>query len=301
MLLFIMIPVSAVFLLAVFRYTAFFLSNHLAGELAEIREGTGPMGVPILRGVVTAMLADAAALFNSLFLLLPEDTPATPGTPVVMVHGLYHNRTAWRIMKRRLKRAGFTNLHTYQYNSFTRDFEPAVLGLLRKLDGLLAGAPDGKAVLVGHSLGGLVCRCVAGNPQYRDRIAALVTLGSPHKGSDLARLGGNRMARDLIPGRHISRAVERMTDPDCPRLGVYTLTDDLRFPALHAPYRARGAGRKEYAPPMAHVWMLYSREVSGMVSGFLKREGRDIAFSRKCRTVTGIFEQEPFSRTRFNR
>ena len=81
MLLFIMIPVSAVFMLAVFRYAAFFLSNHLAGELAEIREGTGPMGVPVLRGVVTAMLADMTALFNSLFLLLPEDAPVTPGTP----------------------------------------------------------------------------------------------------------------------------------------------------------------------------------------------------------------------------
>ena len=42
-----------------------------------------------------------------------------------MVHGLYHNRTAWLIMKRRLRKAGYTNLHTYQYNSFTRDFEPA--------------------------------------------------------------------------------------------------------------------------------------------------------------------------------
>lgn len=273
MLFFIMVLILVAFMLAAFRYVAFFLSNHLAGELREIREGTGPMGIPILRGVTTAMLADALALFNSLFLLLPEDKPVGPGIPVVMVHGLYHNRTAWRIMKSRLKRAGFANLHTYQYNSFTRDFEPAVLGLLRKLDSLSIDRPDGKVVLVGHSLGGLVCRCVAGNPQYRDRIAALVTLGSPHKGSDLARLGGNRMARDLIPGRHIAQAVERMPDPDCPRLGIYTLTDDYVFP-LSMLRTGREGWEETTCSPMAHVWMLYSREISRLVMDFLKEKVR---------------------------
>ncbi|BDQ34669.1 esterase/lipase family protein [Pseudodesulfovibrio portus] len=258
----------AVFVLAVLRYTAFFLSNHLAGELGEIREKAGPLFLPVLRGVVTAMLADAVALASSLFLLLPEDDPDTPGVPVVMVHGLYHNRTAWLIMKRRLRKAGYTNLHTYQYNSFTRDFEPAVHGLLRKLDSL-PGGRDAGVVLMGHSLGGLVSRCVAGNPQYRDRIKGLITLGSPHHGSDLARLGGNRMARDLIPGRHISRAVDRMPDPHCPRLGIFTLTDDYVFP-LSMLRTGREGWQEKICSPMAHVWMLYSREISAMVVDFLK-------------------------------
>jgi len=255
--------------LAALRYTAFFLSNRLAGELGEVRKGTGPLFLPVLRGLATAMLADATALFSSLLLLLPEDDSGTPGTPVVMVHGLYHNRTAWLIMKRRLKKAGYTNLHTCQYNSFTRDFEPAVHGLLRKLDILLADSPDTGVILMGHSLGGLVSRCAAGNPQYRNRIAALITLGSPHHGSDLARLGMNRMARDLIPGGHIARAVDRMPDPDCPRLGIRTLTDDYVFP-LSMLRTGREGWQEKTCAPMAHVWMLYSREVANMVIDFLK-------------------------------
>ena len=258
-----------VFVLAALRYTAFYLANRLAGELGEIRKGAGPLFVPILRGMVTAMLADAAALASSLLLLLPEDDSGTPGTPVVMVHGLYHNRTAWLIMKRRLRKAGYTNLYTYQYNSFTRDFEPAVHGLLRKLDSLPSDRPNTRVILVGHSLGGLVSRCVAGNPQYRERIAALVTLGSPHHGSALARLGTNRMARDLIPGGHISQAVDRMPDPDCPRLGIYTLTDDYVSP-LSMLKTGRQGWQEKVCSPMAHVWMLYSRQVSKMAIDFLK-------------------------------
>ncbi|MBG0791759.1 MAG: alpha/beta fold hydrolase [Desulfovibrionaceae bacterium] len=271
MLSFISLFFWVVFGLAVLRYAVFFLSNRRAGDLTAIREGTGPLLFPVLRGVLTAVLADAVVLVSSLFLLLPEDEPPAPGLPVIMVHGLYHNRTAWRIMKRRLKKAGFTNLHTYQYNSFSRDFEPAVHGLLRKMDLVLAGRPEAKAILIGHSLGGLVSRCAAGNPRYRDRIAALITLGSPHKGSDLAWLGPNRMARDLLPGGHIARAVDRMPDPDCPRLGLYTLTDDYVFP-LSMLRTGRPGWQEATCPPMAHVWMLYSRQVTKKVIHFLKEK-----------------------------
>lgn len=266
MLCFILWVFFLLFIFVAVRYAVFFLSNQLAGELGDIREQIGPLVFPILRAVASAMLADVVLFLTLPFLLLPEGKPDGPGIPVVMVHGLYHNRTAWLIMKRWLARAGFTNLHTYQYNSFTRDFEPAVLGLLRKLDRL-----DGKVVLVGHSLGGLVSRCVAGNPQYRDRIAGLVSLGSPHGGSDLARLAGNRMGRGLIPGHHIPQSVERMSDPNCPRLGVYSLTDDYVCPVSMLRTGREGWVEK-VCSPMSHVWMLYSCEIANMVSEFLKKE-----------------------------
>ena len=80
------------------------------------------------------------------------------------------------------------------------------------------------------------------------------------------------MARDLLPGGHIARAVERMPDPDCPRLGVYTLTDDYVFP-LSMLRIGRPGWQEQVCPPMAHVWMLYSRKVAETVIGFLKEQG----------------------------
>lgn len=263
--------VSIIVLFTLFRFGAFLVSNHMAGELNEIREKTGGLTLPVLRGMATAMMADLIVLPSFLLALLPERETNGTGTPVVLVHGLFHNRSAWLFMERRLRRAGFTNLHTYQYNSFTKDFEPAVHGLLRKLDRVLAANPDGKVILIGHSLGGLVSRCAAGNRQYRDRIAGLVTLGSPHKGSDLAWFGGNRMARDLIPGRHIAQSVERMPDPECPRFGIYTLTDDYVFP-LSMLRTGRPGWEERICSPMGHVWMLYSREVAGTVIQFLNQK-----------------------------
>ena len=265
----ILILAGAFALFTLARYAAFLLSNGLAGQLPEIRRATGGLWRPMLRSMGTALAGDVmvAATFPTILMQEPEEGDGT--MPVLLVHGLYHNRTAWLLFKRRLRRAGFTNLHTYGYNSYTQDFDHAMHGMRAKLDWLLGDDPDARVILVGHSLGGLICRCAAGDPRYCDRVACLVTLGSPHKGSELALAGCNRMARQLIPGRRIAREVAAAPDPDCPRLGILTLIDDYVFP-LDLLRTGRDGWVERVCSPMSHVWMLYSAEVAGTVAGFLK-------------------------------
>ena len=266
MLTTILLAVLLFFLLfPVLRYILFLIFSYHSGHLRYVRKQLNGLARPLFRGWLTAMGADLLVLPLYGLGLVPPCEGGKEGMPVVLVHGLYHNRSAWAVMKFRLRRAGLKNLHTYQYNSFTAPFEPAVAGLARKLDEL----PDGPFLLVGHSLGGLVCRAVAGDPRYRNRVAGLVALGSPHGGSDLARLGGNRMARDLIPGRHISRRMAEVVDPDCPRLALYNLVDDYVFP-LDKLQPGRPGWREEVCPPMGHVWMLFSRDVADRVIAFLR-------------------------------
>jgi len=254
------------------RYAAFAISNYRSGELALIREKTGGLGWPVLRGVLTAMAAELIAVATYPLGWFREFGRDGEGTPVVLVHGLFHNASAWSIMLNRLDRAGFHNLHTYQYDSFSKDFETAVEGMEKKLDRVLGARTGGSVILIGHSLGGLVCRRVAGDPKYRDRVAGLMALGSPHKGSDLAWFGGNAMSRGLIPGRSIAEAVAGVPDPECPKLAVYTLVDDFVFP-LSMLLPDRPGWEERICSPMGHVWMVYSREVTAMVIEFLRKVG----------------------------
>ncbi len=270
MLIFILSLIAfIVVVLSALRYGAFILSNGIAGQLSEIREGVGQMDRAVGKGLLKAVAADCIVLPTSLLALFPDREEYAPGTPILMVHGLYHNKSAWTVFRHRLKQAGFSNLHTYQYNSFTKDFDAALVGMEAKLDQLLAQSSEGKVILIGHSLGGLVSRCVAGKAAYRDRVTALITLGSPHKGSDLAWLGGNRMARSLIPGRYIAQTVEGTPDPNCPRLGIYTLTDDYVFP-LDMLRTGRAGWQERICSPMSHVWMLFSEEVAEMTIEFIR-------------------------------
>jgi len=220
--------------------------------------------------MATAGMADVI-VFPSYWLgVLGDRSVMRDGTPVLLVHGLFHNSSAWWLMKRRLLAAGFSNLHTYQYNSFSGDFETAVEGMRRRLDTLLRGRPDGKVLLLGHSLGGLVCRAAVGDPRYWDRVAGLVTLGTPHGGSDMARFGTNAMSRGLIPGRDIPKMADAAVDVHCPKLAIYNFADDYVFP-METLLPKRPGWEEVECSPMGHVWMLYSSEVAGMIVKFFKR------------------------------
>lgn len=265
--------VVAVLLFAVLfpmsRFMAFLVSNYRSGHLRYIRTTLGGLAKPLFIGQITAMASEFLAVLTYPLALLPSFHRERPGIPIMLVHGLFHNKAGWLLFKWRLRKAGFTNLHTYQYNSFTNDFDHAVTGFEKRLDSLLGESGDAQVVLIGHSQGGLVCRCAAGNPRFADRVAALVTLGSPHRGSDLAWCGTNKMSRDLAPGGPTAQRVERAPDPDCPRFGIYTLVDDFVFP-LPMLQTGREGWREVVCSPMSHVWMLYSGEISAGVVRFLR-------------------------------
>lgn len=264
----------ALLVFSLVRYAAFLASNARAGLLAGIRDSGGGLARPLLAGMATSFVAGVAALMAYPLAWLPRRERAAGNLPVVLVHGLYHNRSAWVLFSRRLARAGFTDLHTYEYNSFTGQFDQAVEGLCQTLDRLLGPRPGARAILVGHSLGGLVCRAVAADSRCRDRVAALVALGSPHGGSELARLGVGTMARGLIPacgeaGGGISARVETLPEPDCPKLALISPVDDFVFPrsCLHP---GRPGWVEHMVRPMGHVYMLYSAEVAARTAEFLR-------------------------------
>jgi triacylglycerol esterase/lipase EstA (alpha/beta hydrolase family) len=273
------VAVVTVTALTLVRYAAFLVSNTRAGLLAQARDARGRLARPLLIGLGTSLVSGIVALAAYPLAWLPHREREPGALPVVLVHGLYHNRSAWVLFARWLGRAGFTDLHTVQYNSFTGDFDTAADSLCRTLDRLLGPRPGARAILVGHSLGGLVCRAAAGDPRFAGRMAALVTLGTPQHGSELARLGLGGMARGLIPGRTIAQhgipaTVEAAPDPDCPRLALLSPVDDFVFPASCL-RTGRPGWDERMVKPMSHVFMLYSREVAALVVDFLKSATRN--------------------------
>lgn len=115
-----------------------------------------------------------------------------------MVHGLYHNRTAWLFMKHRLNRQGFSNLNTWQYNSFTTSYPELVLEL-RKQIAKLYEENNCRVMLVGHSLGGLIICGAAAEPDIENKVSGIITLGTPFKGSILTLVAPGRLGRSLHP------------------------------------------------------------------------------------------------------
>ncbi|WP_449242818.1 alpha/beta fold hydrolase [Desulfovibrio sp.] len=264
-----LVPLAFILLVVGLTYALFLLENLRSGHLARMRRQPGGALRPLLRGV-SAALAEQILLVGSYPLgWLPPRERRAGGPVVLLVHGLYHNRAAWILFRRRLARAGYANARFFSYSSFTRDFD----GLRRELSERildLAAEGDAPVALIGHSLGGLLLRAAVCDERLRGRAACLLTLGSPHRGSTLAHLALGGLGRSLRPGTPLMRGLAVLREPaDLPRLALVSPVDNMVLPAENL-LPPPGWEVREVAP-MSHVAMLYHPEPAELAVDFLKR------------------------------
>jgi pimeloyl-ACP methyl ester carboxylesterase len=94
--------------------------------------------------------------------------------------------------------------------------------------------PDERVDVVAHSMGGLVARLALEDDAVSSRVATVLTLGTPHSGTWMARFGGT----SAIPLRPDSPLIARLAaqlpwpaDPGKPRLvAMWSQTDMLVVP-----------------------------------------------------------------------
>lgn len=121
---------------------------------------------------------------------------------VVLVHGLWLSGWSLVLLRRHLQRCGFSATHTFSYQSVGRD----LLENGTALNAYLLTLPAPTVHLVGHSLGGLVIRALfQQHPQQRP--GRIVTLGSPHRGSQPANVLARSAFGRRITGRSIAQLV----------------------------------------------------------------------------------------------
>jgi pimeloyl-ACP methyl ester carboxylesterase len=126
-------------------------------------------------------------------------------------------------------------------------------GLAASLSALVAAwpTPVRRIVLVGHSMGGLVVRraLADGSGPWRDAVSDAVTLGSPHEGASLARLGAVAEAVglgvDLPATRVLGRILEARSAGirDLEASAPVPFADDVRWTLVAATLHPDPAAR----------------------------------------------------------
>ncbi len=154
------------------------------------------------------------------------------GTPILLVHGFFSTRGMWIRFRARLAASGFGPVYTMDLKhpfGHVRDMVPS---LHERIEAIVRETGKQKILLIAHSMGGLVSR------QYLQvhgagRLAHLVTLGSPHHGTRLARLALFTCVRDMRGKSGFLEALreqESARPPVVPATSIYTRNDDLVFP-----------------------------------------------------------------------
>jgi Alpha/beta hydrolase family len=114
---------------------------------------------------------------------------------VVFVHGLFCNRGFWTPWLRRLQGGGhaFVAVSMEPVLGSIDDYVPQIEDAVAQVTRASGLAP----LLVCHSMGGLAARAWLKHMRAEARVHHVVTLGTPHRGTWLARFGHGHNARQM--------------------------------------------------------------------------------------------------------
>ena len=182
---------------------------------------------------VGEVLAVAASwpLIALHWLVMRDPVPAPAQLPVVLVHGVLVNDGVWLMMRRYLVRHGIGAIYTINYGPPYGDIEHFAEQLGTRIESICAATGAARVVLVGHSMGGLVARAYL-RQRGPARVERLITIGTPHHGSVLARAFIGRCLAQMRPGSVWLEELNRNeTRPaPLPMMSIWSRHDSLVAP-----------------------------------------------------------------------
>lgn len=157
--------------------------------------------------------------------------PLAARIPVLLVHGLVDNRSIFAVMRRGLRRRGFTDVCSWNYSPLSSDIARCAADLGAHIERVCEQTGHEHVHVVGHSLGGLISRYLVQRLGGDRRIDSLITLGTPHQGSLLAHVVPTPLIRQLRPGSPVLRELEQPARDVTTRVtAIYSDLDQMVLP-----------------------------------------------------------------------
>ncbi|MDT8442232.1 MAG: alpha/beta fold hydrolase [Desulfuromonadales bacterium] len=154
--------------------------------------------------------------------------------PVILLHGLFQNRSCLFWLAHRLRCAGWS--HVYSINTPPwRDIETLTEILAKKVDEIRLALQVDQVDLVGHSMGGMIARNYVQHRGGAPRVRRLVTLGTPHRGSKLAPFAISKIGLSLLPGSAFLTSFNAGAWPaETDVVSLYSRHDNIVLPTANA-------------------------------------------------------------------
>jgi pimeloyl-ACP methyl ester carboxylesterase len=233
---------------------------------------------PIFRAYVLE-LRDSLNTFNQLMpfqvnwkLPAPHNHAQRPA--VLMIHGFVCNRGLWAPLARWLNQRGYwTSAISLEpvwgsIDAYLPMMHQAVNEALQEHD---------QVILIGHSMGGLVIRNFLRDcsEQQRARIAQVITLGTPHRGTVHASYGfglnAAQMRRDSPWLQELSRAEVERGGLGVPASIVLSHHDNIVAPqAIQYPQAVKPGDMTQFAG-IGHLSLAFHPGVWAHIESLLKR------------------------------
>jgi pimeloyl-ACP methyl ester carboxylesterase len=196
---------------------------------------------------------------------LPVGDGVAP-TGVVLVHGFFCNRGFWNPWMRELRaqRVPFIAVNLEPVFGSIDHYPLVIEAAVARMETVTASP----VVLVGHSMGGLAIRAWLAHFNADERVRRVITIGTPHHGTWLARFGHTTNGKQM---RLASPWLTRLAAKEAAsRRGRFTCffghCDNIVFPAATG---TLADAENLHVPAMAHVHMAFQAVVFNEVGRWL--------------------------------
>lgn len=139
--------------------------------------------------------------------------PSSLEVPLLFIHGIFHNGSAFAWLKQKLALRGLRDFHELNlytaFHSIPKMAQQTAEAVARIQDKLGVEQVD----IVAHSLGGIVARYYVQVLKGDGEVRNLITLGSPHQGTDWSRMAPLAHVRELRPGSETFLRLQACPNP----------------------------------------------------------------------------------------
>jgi pimeloyl-ACP methyl ester carboxylesterase len=231
---------------------------HVVRALARHDVGERPIATGLTEWGAAALLSAARP---AGFFPLPGARTRGP-RPIIVLHGYAMNRANFLPLACRLSRAGLGPIFGFEYWTLGRT-AAAAKQLSWFVDDVREATGADQVDVIGHSMGGVVGRYYVSLAGGDGIVKNLVTLGSPHSGTDLSLFGIGHITRELVLGSSLVTRLSMTPPPAKTRVTVVWSRGDAMVPSARQ-LALSGADLIVY-PDLGHVTLLTSRRVADAV------------------------------------
>jgi pimeloyl-ACP methyl ester carboxylesterase len=230
----------------------------IGGRPGDHRPGGRPVRIALAEWAMAMALSAARP---AGFLPLPGARTRGP-RPIIAIHGYAMNRANFVPLALRLRRAGLGPIFGFEYWTLGRIAAGArQLGWF--VDEVRARTGASCVDLVGHSMGGVVGRYYVALAGGDAAVRHLITLGSPHSGTEVSGMGVGHPTRELVLGSKLCTRLAAAPPPRHARITSIWSRADALVPGARQP-PLPGAEVILY-DDLGHVALLGSRRVARAV------------------------------------
>ena len=200
-------------------------------------------------------------------------------SPILLVHGFNHNQSAWLFLRSRLARRGFGPVYTLNLPPRGGSIEIFSERVGERIQEIVKQTGVGEVILIGHSMGGLICAYYAEHQSFGVR--QVITLGSPLGGTRIASFAHSRAAQQMQVGSPLIDDLNR-------RLRFHSIIsyhhiasqfDNMILPVQSALIR-RYPERERALIRQGHMSLLFSATVARQIMDWLSPRARETCLDK---------------------